>query len=278
MITCYLLGGLGNQLFQIFTVFSYAIDCGNMPIFLNTPTTYGMTNRITYWNTLLQSLQKWTSVKINPHLPLLREKQFHYSELPVIKEPFDVRLSGYFQSYKYFEKNKYKILEFIKVYKYKQDLKQRVNFDFHKTISMHFRIGDYKLLQDKHPILPEKYYTNSLRFILDNIKHKKPDMTVLYFYEQSDLLDVDKIITTLIKEFTEVTFVPIGSIFQDWEQLIIMSCCRYNIIANSTFSWWGAYLNNNYDEIVCYPSVWFGPGLTHNTKDLFPPIWTKINI
>jgi hypothetical protein len=49
-----------------------------------------------------------------------------------------------------------------------------------------------------------------------------------------------------------------------------------NIIANSTFSWWGAYLNNNPEKIVCYPDQWFGPRAGHDTSDLFPKDWIKI--
>ena len=55
-----------------------------------------------------------------------------------------------------------------------------------------------------------------------------------------------------------------------------MSCCQHNIIANSTFSWWGAYFNSNNNKIVCYPDTWFQPSVIHNTKDLFPDEWNKI--
>jgi len=58
-----------------------------------------------------------------------------------------------------------------------------------------------------------------------------------------------------------------------------MSCCHHNIIANSSFSWWSAYINTHSNKIVCYPSVWFGPTMSyHNTSDLCPDEWTKIAI
>ena len=70
----------------------------------------------------------------------------------------------------------------------------------------------------------------------------------------------------------------------DWKQMVLMSCCNSHIIANSTFSWWGAYMNNSNDKIVCYPSKWFGKAIIDSeyhddyVKDIFPSEWIKISI
>jgi hypothetical protein len=63
------------------------------------------------------------------------------------------------------------------------------------------------------------------------------------------------------------------------EQMLCMSLCKNNIIANSTFSWWGAFLNNNKIKNIIYPSTWFGPGISippESLLDLFPSNWLKI--
>jgi len=102
-------------------------------------------------------------------------------------------------------------------------------------------------------------------------------MQVIYFCEEVDLLNVHEIIYKLQNQFPNCTFVRCSNLLDDWEQMIYMSLCNHNIIANSTFSWWGAYFNDNANKIVCYPANWFGPSLCHNnTSDLCPSKWTKI--
>ena len=83
-------------------------------------------------------------------------------------------------------------------------------------------------------------------------------------------------IILLKAEFPGITFLRADPLLEDWEQMILMSLCRHNIIANSTFSWWGAYLNTSRQKMVIYPGTWFGPKIKHGLQDLFPGDWIKI--
>ena len=77
----------------------------------------------------------------------------------------------------------------------------------------------------------------------------------------------------------ELKFHKAPDTLADWEQMLLMSSSTHNIIANSSFSWWSAYLNNYENKVVCYPNKWFGKKLAHNnTKDMFIKNWNCINI
>jgi hypothetical protein len=76
----------------------------------------------------------------------------------------------------------------------------------------------------------------------------------------------------------DIQFHFVRDTIADWQQMLLMSVCDHNIIANSTFSWWGAYLNANQTKIVCYPSLWFGYGVSHDTRDMFPETWKKVDV
>ena len=192
-----------------------------------------------------------------------------------------IMLVGYFQSYKYFDMYKKGIFKIIKLETKQNILKTKfandINFD--TTVSLHFRLGDYKKLQDYHPILLDTYYIDALKQIKKDTNTNniyKPIRTILYFCEDTDFDEVLGKIYNLEQIFPELIFIRADNNLQDWEQLVLMSLCSHNIIANSTFSWWGAYFNTNPTKIVCYPSTWFGPKAGHNTDDMFSENWIKI--
>jgi hypothetical protein len=145
----------------------------------------------------------------------------------------------------------------------------------YSNIALHFRLGDYKNIEDCHPIMPYEYYESSIRHIIEH----KPDRhhRVLYFCQEEDNVWANDFIIKLKSVFPGVLFEKVNDSIPDWKQLLLMSCCDDNIIANSTFSWWGAYLNGKPNKIVCYPELWFGPKLKHDTSDLFPSNWQKIS-
>ena len=283
MITCNLMGGLGNQLFQIFTTISYAIESKRKCVFLKTDTLgEGITTkRNTYWNNLLRRLQPFLKNTQEP-CNLIKENNFTYNNmLPQIFEqsnPNNVCLFGYFQSYKYFQSNYNMICKIIDINKQQINVLESYkttndNLYIENMVSMHFRIGDYKKIQNYHPIMSYEYYKSALSFI----QSKDSSITnILFFCEEVDLTDVTIIINKLQLDFPNIDFIRANNLLHDWEQMILMSCCKHNIIANSSFSWWGAYFNANSNKIICYPSLWFGPLANNNTKDLCPPEWIKI--
>ena len=282
MITCALMGGLGNQLFQIFTTISYAILSENNYKFTNTVILIGGI-RHTYWDSLLSELKRNTT-DMFPPLTRIKEASFEYNDVDVTKiRGKNIILSGYFQSYKYFDTHYKTICKTISLPNKKLEALQQTVYTadilFH-SISLHFRMGDYKTKQHIHPIMGYEYYKNALNYIdihLDNKEsYQNKSYKVLYFCEDSDIEEVNELICELELEFSQFTFIRCDDKLNDWEQMMIMSLCCHNIIANSTFSWWGAYFNDNEHKIVCYPKLWFGDGCTHDTTDMFPEQWVEI--
>jgi hypothetical protein len=274
MISCVLMGGLGNQLFQIFATIAYALENKKPFGFMYTEYLGGVGTTIkrnTYWDSFLVPLKNFTHETF-PRMPMQREKGFEYSKLDPITEGNDLLLFGYFQSYKYFDKHVQAICRLIKLDKTKVQVMNKYPLNF-QSISMHFRLGDYKNLVDYHPVLDYEYYEKALQYVINNTEKRD----VLYFCEKQDNNDVQKTIDQLKEKFQDVIFTKADDTIEDWEQLILMSCCKYNIIANSTFSWWAAQMNHNNYKIICYPEKWFGSKNAHlDTKDLFPEEWVGL--
>jgi hypothetical protein len=282
MITCNLMGGLGNQLFQIFTTISYAIKNHKQFKFLYSETLGdGVTiTRKTYWGNFLYNLTPFLISEFPKDMKTIKENGFAFNDLNIDEfSQEDIFLYGYFQSYKYFNKYYEILTRIINLENQKNDLKQKLELPekyFDNKISMHFRLGDYKNLQHIYKLATYEYYEKALKEIIT--RTKKDVYTVLYFCENNDEEDVLKTIRKLEEKFSRCKFERGLKTLADWKQLLLMSLCSHNIIANSSFSWWGAYFNSNKNKIVCYPSKWFSETCTHNTKDLCPPEWIKIDM
>lgn len=284
ILSCKLMGGLGNQLFQIFATISLALSTGKVFLFPYSDTlTTGMT-RPTYWYTLLHGLLNNTTWKTaesdNPRifsLPEIGEKGFEHDEMVIIRVNLEKKpacLHGYFQTYKYFEKHYETIIQLIGLRTKQEEIRDKTRLmNGLPTVSLHFRLGDYVSKQSHHPIMSIKYYMGALTRIIDELGSET--FRVIYFGEKDDESTIKICIQILTKKFPYLEFVK-ADLDEDWEQMLLMSLCDHNVIANSSFSWWGAYFNKNPNKIVCYPTNWFGPALRHNTKDLCPPSWVRI--
>ena len=277
MITINLCGGLGNQLFQIYGLISYCIDNDNLFILEkidSSPSVCG--NRVVYWDNFFSKIARnCRTIKMN--FPIWQETGFKYDKIPVFDKSQHVKIIGYLQSYKYFENNFDKINELIGIDEKLNLVKKKRGLNFDNKVSLHFRVGDYVNLSDAHPLMPLKYYENAL---LELIKRTdKDDWDVIYYYEANDVEYVTDKINKLKSEFVNMTFTGCDVNMKDWEQMLEMACCKHNIIANSSFSWWGAYFNVNDEREVFYPSRWFGDKLKqHDVSDLFKKEWIKIDI
>lgn len=290
-ITANLMGGLGNQLFQIFATIAHSMKINYDIIFAYSGILTTGKERHTYWNNFLSSLFKYTTLNLDNELTnqdvdkflIYREQGFRYSNIPFFNNK-NIKLYGYFQSYKYFEEPGVfnKICDMIDLRNQQNDVKF-VYKDFFpdetRIISMHFRLGDYKFIQQHHPLMPYEYYDNAITNVLIFTRnlHKSLKYQVNYFCEKEDNTFVLDIIKRLEVKYNIVKFVKVDDGIEDWQQLLLMSCCHDNIIANSSFSWWGAYFNNTENKTVCYPYLWFGPANNSNVTDLFPNTWVKVS-
>ena len=278
MIYIEIMGGLGNQLFQIFCGIAYSLE-NNIPFKINASKydlvspVDNISKRPTYWNSFLSNLSRFTYQQ-ELTIPTYNEPAFIYNKIPYITQDF--KLCGYYQSYKYFDEQYANICKMINLDNQKVLVKEKYNHYFNnkKIMSIHFRIGDLKNNNGHGPVIDEKYSSTCLNYMKENL----PDFfnyEILYFGEKQDNTIIDSFIAKINIEFKN-KYTIIDYNIPDWEQLLMMSLCDHNIIANSTFSWWGAYFNNNTNKIVCYPSMWFGKNCNNNTKDLFPDSWMKI--
>jgi len=252
-----ILGGLGNQLFVIFTTVSHAID-NNLDFFVENMEK----TRKTYFDTPLYKNLKQTKLPGKTFF----QPSHRYCEIPKQK---NLILSGYFQSYKFFDHNKEKILKLLEIDLLRDQIKEKYSNYLSNDVILHFRLGDYKHLGHAHPICDISYYKNALKNFDSNSK-------VLYFFEEEDREIVLDKIKEIKEEHPEMIFTPIDTNIVDYEQVLLMSQFSKFVIANSTFSWWGAYLSQNREK-VCYPSTWFCGVLKDKcVDDLFYDDWIKV--
>ena len=257
VITCNLKGGLGNQLFKIFATITLAIDNEADFVFPNyrrVIASDGVSIRPAYWNSLFRNLRNKIE-NVNNFVYLYEERRLIYTKFPTLDKTKNYNLDGYFQHPNYIDKYSKQIIKYLGLNTFQDSILQKYSHvNFKNIISLHFRIGDYKICWREFPIIKVDYYKKALQNIISETNKK--DWNVHYCCEEQDIGRVKNNISTLKEEFPEIIFSRVDNALEDWEQMIYMSVCCHNIIANSTFSWWSAYLNTNENKIVCRPSIW----------------------
>jgi len=245
--------GLGNQLFCIATAISYAAEHKKQ---LMVP--FGIYGHevCKYRKNLYTNLSD--AGPVPPVVPFMyREKSFQYIKIPYMAGT--VLLDGYFQSEKYFTDHRDEILRQLSISSLEKEVVEQYG-DYSDYVSIHVRRGDYLDLPEHHPALGAAYYGEA-------VSKFPPDQKFLIF---SDDVEWCKDNITFLKH------VKFSSCLHDYEDMLLMSTCRDHIIANSTFSWWAAWLNTNKNKRVLAPSIWFGPAIEKDISDLIPDSWEVI--
>lgn len=282
MIIIKLIGGLGNQLFQ-YSLGRHLSIRNNAQLKLDVSgfETYKLHKYSLYNFNIVENFSSNEEVKklginnkilknINNLLPLQYRKYIKesgYLFAPMILDLKDnVYLEGYWQSEKYFKDIEDAIKKEITLKVEVDELVQNL-IDGTESVSLHIRRADYVTSPKAIKVYSAcslEYYRQAIDIITKKISNPN-------FFVFSDDIDWAK---KNLKINYPLFFVDHGA-EKNYEDLILMSKCRHNIIANSSFSWWGAWLNNNSDKIIIAPKKWFNDN-SKNTSDLLPNNWIKI--
>ena len=259
------MGGIGNVMFKLAASVSLALDNDVEYIFSNEflrsvdmITTRGFPDYRIFYDNILRNI-KFID-KLPDNYSVHSEKQYNYQKIPYTKGT-NLLLEGYYQSEKYFKNNE----DYIKnLFSPSTEIKKLILKNLphvNDYVSIHVRRGDYLQYPNHHPQQSIEYYIKSCEII-------GLDKTYLIF---SDDLEGIK---NMFDFIPNKVFYTSGD---DWLDMYTMSLCEHNIICNSTFSWWGAYLNTNKNKKVITTTNWFGSEYKDwDISTLFPDEWIKI--
>lgn len=252
----HLMGQFGNQMFQIGTAMSLALDHGAVACFPDLVTERDFNIPLNYQKVFYNVNVEMPSEDVDFNY---LEKQYTYSPIPY--RP-NMSIRGWFQSEKYFRHHRQEIMELfapppeIKEYLYEKYASVILN---PRTVSIHFRSYDIEDPEQKVYLKCDKDY------YLHAIESFPEDSLFVVFSNDMNWCKVN--FADLDRDFI---FIEDEAYYYD---LYLMSMCKDNIIANSSFSWWGAYLNTNPSKRVIAPAKWFNPAYGADTRDLIPEEW-----
>jgi hypothetical protein len=285
-------GGLGNQMFQyaFARIISEKNKCKlycDIEFFDNTEKKPGFTPRklainifdieVIKMDELIYS-QFVNKKKVISFLDFVlweKHKEFAENLFKYDRKVFKIKppiyLDGYFQKDIYFKgyENMVKKL-FIFPTNFTDNIKKLLNLiDSSISVSIHFRRGDYiddEIINNYHGTCSLDYYHDSIKTIQKNVSNP------LFFIFSDDIEWVKHTLSGWKYNFYFVTETK-GN--DDWIDMMLMSRCKHNIIANSSYSWWSAWLNQFVNKVVIYPANWYNDK-NINTQHLTPKKWIKI--
>lgn len=291
MIKVVLSGGLGNQIFQYAAGRALALK-HSTNLVLNLSMLNRSDSAVTPRNYELGSFRVLCDLELKPPFPIWRwinklmwilgplnpwkfynEKSSSYDPV-LLLQPDGVTLFGYWQSYIYFSAISKQLISELQTSKPLSEKSIEVLdiINSSKSIAIHVRRGDYVSNSETssfHGLMPLDYYTDAIDFALV----KFPDATFFIFSDDQDWCKKNLAIE-------KTCFIDHNNVENSWEDLVLMSKCRHHIIANSSFSWWAAWMADNYQEaashLVIAPKNWFKKAQEINTIDRFPPHWVLL--
>jgi len=293
MIIVKLQGGLGNQMFQyafgktlaaklsnslyfdssffkiketdFFTRRNYELDL--FPIQINTPD-----------RTTIKSFTDPKPVqRILNRLKINKKEFYKESSLKFNKDVFllstNIYLDGYWQSERYFKCLTSQIRKDFIFTKPLNKLSTAIEglINENNTVSVHIRRGDYVSLAANnrvHGTCTVEYYLRAIQILNARLHHPQ----YLFFSDEPEWVQQN-----LVYDLRNFQIIKHNLGTDSWQDMSLMSKCKHHVIANSSFSWWGAWLNPSPDKIVIAPKTWFAqPDLNHQSITIIPQNWIRI--
>lgn len=281
-----LYGGVGNQMFQYAAGRALSLKLG-FPLFLDTSWYINrndrkllidqfclsgsetfLSDKKTYFLNTISGQFSSRIISITENVRLLKEKKLSFNH-EYDEVTSSVYLDGYWQTEKYFSKYKENIRQdfFLRHPPPKKFEIVKHEIITTESVCVHVRRGDYisnKIASEIHGICPISYYENSIDYFLNNFKSPK------FFIFSDDPAWVIQNMTL----FPNTRIMDVNQPDEAYLDLSLMSNCKHFVIANSTFSWWAAWLSDFKNKTIISPKKWFKDD-TINNKDLIPNSWLQ---
>lgn len=281
MVKVRLNGGLGNQLFQY--AFAYSLAQRGYNVILDASgfnmdsahnglevDGYGIKLIVSKKLSLMERL-KYQLVARNQCLDkILRgvivERRSGFDRR-MISPPAHSLMAGYFQTEKYFKHHRDELIQEFELPEHlRSSINNQLNLikEYPEVTSIHIRRGDYLSNSEIYGVCDKEYFLRAITLIND----KYPDTKFLFFSDDMSWVK---------KNFSHSDFLFAEGTNSAKQDLYLMSLCSHHVLSNSSFSWWGAWLNRKADKIVVAPSRWYSDDeLEQSASDVVPADWLRI--